>query len=88
MILSISTVTMEQVGSLTLLLLLSLQSIESIIFSAILISLTAKTIHSRSSMLKEESQVRFGTRRCRGVLISEGGMYRLQWSWDLKIRPY
>ena len=24
----------------------------------------------------------------RGVLISEGGMYRLQWSWDLKMCPY
>ena len=23
-----------------------------------------------------------------GVLISEGGMYRLQWSWDLKMCPY
>ena len=22
------------------------------------------------------------------VLNSEGGMYRLQWSWDLKICPY
>ena len=25
------------------------------------------------------------TERC---LISEGGMYRLQWSWDLKMCPY
>ena len=25
---------------------------------------------------------------CRGVLISDGGMYRLQWSWDLKMCPY
>ena len=24
----------------------------------------------------------------RGVLISEGGMYRLQWSWDLKVCLY
>ena len=24
----------------------------------------------------------------RGVLISEGVMYRLQWSWDLKMCPY
>ena len=23
-----------------------------------------------------------------GVLISEGVMYRLQWSWDLKMCPY
>ena len=22
------------------------------------------------------------------VLISEGGMYRFQWSWDLKMCPY
>ena len=35
-----------------------LQSIESIILSAILISLTAKTIHSRSLTLREEPQVR------------------------------
>ena len=24
----------------------------------------------------------------RYILISEGGMYRLQWSWDLKMCPY
>ena len=33
-----------------------------------------------------------GTRRCvpirKGILISEGVMYRLQWSWDLKMCPY
>ena len=50
------------------------------------VSLLEKCPHFRGCYV--QASMELGPEDVRGVLISEGVMYRLQWSWDQKMCPY